>query len=80
MQAKIQEAIKKLSSDPQVQAEFKANPRQTLVGLGLDPDKIKFVKAGTTEELSDADLASVSGGINICVHRGVSLTFESKTG
>ncbi len=80
MQAEIQEAIKKLSSDPQVQAMFKANPRQTLVALGLDPDKIKFVKAGTTEELSDEDLANASGGIGICVHTGVFLTFESKTG
>ncbi len=80
MQAEIQEAIKKLSSDPQVQAQFKANPRQTLLGLGLDPDKIRFVKAGTTEELSDEDLANVSGGVNICVHTGVQLTFESKTG
>ncbi len=80
MQAKIQEAIKKLSSDPQVQAQFRADPRQTLVGLGLDPDKIKFVKAGTTEELSEGDLANVSGGVNICVHSGVLFTFESKTG
>ncbi len=80
MQAKIQEAIRKLSSDPQVQAQFKANPRQTLIGLGLDPDKIKFVKAGTTEELSDDDLANVSGGVNICVHTGLAFTFESKTG
>ncbi len=80
MQAEIQEAIKKLSSDPQVQAEFKANPRQTLVGLGLDPDKIKFVKAGTAEELSEEDLASVSGGVSICVHTGLAFAFESKTG
>ncbi len=80
MQAKIQEAIKKLSNDPRVQAQFKANPRQTLVALGLDPDKVKFVKAGTSEELSDEDLANLSGGVGICVHRGVLITFESKTG
>ncbi len=80
MQAKIEEAIKKLSNDPEVQAQFKANPRNTLIALGLDPDKIKFVKAGTAEELSDEDLANVSGGVSICIHRGLALTFESKTG
>jgi hypothetical protein len=80
MKEKIQEAIEKISNAPQLQEQFKANPRQTLANLGLDPDKVKFVKGGTSQELSDADLARVSGGVSICANHGLMLNFESTAG
>jgi bacteriocin-like protein len=80
MKEKIQEAIEKLNKHPELQENFKANPRQTLADLGLDPEKVKLVKPGTTEVISDKELASVSGGVGICAKHGGFDKFESTAG
>jgi hypothetical protein len=80
MKEKIQKAIEKLNKHPELQESFKANPRQTLADLGLDPEKVKFVKPGTTELISDTDLANASGGVSICANHGLLSKFESTAG
>jgi hypothetical protein len=80
MKEKIQEAIEKLNKHPELQENFKTNPRQTLANLGLDPEKIKFVKPGTTEVISDTDLANASGGVGVCASHGGLVKFESVAG
>jgi hypothetical protein len=80
MKEKIQEAIEKLNKHPELQENFKANPRQTLADLGLDPEKVKFLKPGTTEMIGDEELANVSGGVGICANHGLLNKFEATAG
>ena len=71
MKAQIQAAIDKIIGDPGLQEQFKTNPRKTLTDLGLDPDQVKFCKPGTTDELSDEELATVAGGVSVCGGKGL---------
>jgi len=80
MEAKIREAIEKIGKDPQLQAQFKSNPKQTLASLGLDPNQIKLVKAGSAVELSDEEIQNIAGGISICANHGFGSSFETSMG
>ena len=81
MKARIQAAIDKIVGDPGLQEQFKADPRKTLTDLGLDPAQVKFCKPGTTDELSDEELATVTGGVSVCGGTGImGFTVHSKAG
>ena len=81
MKAQIQAAIDKIIGDPGLQEQFKTNPKKTLADLGLDPDLVKFCKPGTTDALSDEELATVTGGVSLCGGKGYLFdTVHSKAG
>ena len=61
-------AIEKINKDPELQQNFKANPRQTLADLGLDPEEVELHRHGTTEVIGDEELDQVSRGVGICAN------------
>ena len=81
MKEQIQAAIDKIIGDPKLQEQFKADPRKTLAGLGVDPAQVKFCKPGTADELSDDELDNVAGGVSVCGGKGLLMDIvHSKAG
>ena len=66
IKAKIEEIVKKLTSDKDLLAKFKKDPVKTiegLIGIDLPDEQIKALVDGVKAKLAASDIASTVGGL-----------------